>query len=152
MPAQNAKRPELRTEQMVEMYLSGMTMTQIGLKLGIFKTSVKKRLVKAGVQLRKNADYVGKERFWSWKGERTEMDLKRGNPKHLKWSRAVRQRDNFKCQDCGLKGIRLHAHHLVSLKECINTKLEYDVDNGITVCVPCHGRRHKEMNKGKSTT
>lgn len=126
-------------------------MTEIGDKLGIFKTSVKRRLVKAGVKLRKNADYVGESRRWVWKGERSDMDRKRGHRLHREWSLLVRQRDNFTCQDCGAVKVRFHSHHLISLRECINTKLEYDVDNGITLCVPCHGKRHKEERKRNAT-
>lgn len=55
------------------------------------------------------------------------------------WAAAVKKRDNWKCVDCG-DASNLHAHHLQSWKT--HPELRFDVSNGVTVCVPCHEKRH----------
>lgn len=57
---------------------------------------------------------------------------------HVKWRLEVLKRDGFKCQECGLIGTRtnLQVHHIVPVRDpnCIL----FDVENGITLCQPCH--------------
>jgi 5-methylcytosine-specific restriction endonuclease McrA len=130
-----------------------MTTTQIGKTVGLTKSSVGKRIKKLGLVLRKSSDYSGQKRYWRWKGDDyiSPIARKRNQSLHRKWSNLVQTRDKFICQDCGAKEIRLHAHHLISLRECLNTQLEYEVTNGITLCVPCHGARHKEINRKRES-
>jgi len=52
------------------------------------------------------------------------------------WRIKVFSRDNFTCQVCGIVGSRLEAHHIKSL--ALFHKLAFDVNNGITLCRPCH--------------
>jgi hypothetical protein len=66
------------------------------------------------------------------------------------WRDSVFERDGYICQECGVKGGRLAGHHKVAfsklirkahihnLEEGINCPSLWDVDNGITLCVPCH--------------
>jgi len=139
----NIKHPDLKTQPMVDLYHQGWSATQIAEKYGIFKSSVSRRLKKAGIVLKKSSDYAGSSRYWLWKGDYyiDPITRKRNQLKHRKWSRQVRERDR-NCQDCGRSEGRLEAHHLVSLRECINTSLEFDIDNGITLCPRCHKTRH----------
>ena len=139
------KKPSAKTEEMILLYQQGLTTTQIGDKIGLSKSSVGKRLKKAGVILRKTQDYEGENRYWLWKGTDylSLATRKRNQRKHRKWSLAVRERDGNTCKDCGTKSGRLHAHHLILLEECIGSSLEFDIDNGITLCPKCHGERHK---------
>jgi len=51
-----------------------------------------------------------------------------------KWSQSVKNRDNHICQRCGHKGD--HAHHIFKFK--ISKSLFLELDNGITLCWPCH--------------
>lgn len=148
----NKKHPELKTAPMVKLYNQGWSTTQIADKFGIFKSSVSRRLKKEGIKLKDSSDYAGSKRYWLWKGEDyiDPVTRKRNQRKHRKWSKAVLSRDGFTCQDCKVQKVKLHAHHLISLRECIDTNLEFQVDNGITLCVPCHGARHRgRMNRGK---
>jgi 5-methylcytosine-specific restriction endonuclease McrA len=151
----NAKRPDVDTAKIIEMYSNGMSATQIADKIGVFKTSVSRRLSKAGVKLRGSSDYKGSARYWLWKGDGylPEIMRKRNQRLHRKWSNAIKERDGNKCQDCGAENVKLHAHHIISLTECLNTRLEYDVDNGIALCVKCHFTRHKieRLSKGNTT-
>ena len=65
---------------------------------------------------------------------------------HLKWSKLVKERDNYVCQDCGSINKRsLQAHHIKSWANF--PYLRYNIDNGKTVCVKCHAKYHPEMKK-----
>lgn len=72
----------------------------------------------------------------------------------LAWRRAVFQRDNYMCQDCGDDtGGNLNAHHIKRRADFPD--LELMVWNGITLCQSCHAERHKgepvyEMLKSKA--
>jgi hypothetical protein len=141
----NAKKPEINTEEIIKLYQEGLSSTQIGLKLGLCKSSVGRRLKKAQIKLRSTSDYSADKRYWLWKGQDylDPLTRKRNQRKHRNWSKAVRKRDNDECTQCGISGVALEAHHLVSLKECLNSDLAFDVSNGITVCVPCHRKLDK---------
>ena len=142
------KKPEIQTNEMIRMYEEGLSSSQIAKKFGIAKSSVSRRLKKVGIKLRNSSDYDEEKRYWLWKGENyiDPITRKRNQLKHRKWSKSVKDRDNNQCQGCGDKHKRLHAHHIISLKECINTYLEFDVENGVTFCPQCH----KDIHKGKS--
>ena len=87
----------------------------------------------------------------NWKGGITNTNQKRRNdPRLIKWRKAVFERDSFKCQDCGSIGY-LHAHHIIPVsKDCSRA---FDVDNGKTVCVPCHEKIHgRFIGKFKQST
>ena len=59
------------------------------------------------------------------------------------WRTAVFTRDAFTCQRCGAKGsdgTRLVAHHIEPWATCPERR--FDVDNGLTLCEPCHAREH----------
>lgn len=52
------------------------------------------------------------------------------------WRKAVFERDDYTCQECGQYGYTLHAHHL---KDWANhPDLRFEVSNGITLCARCH--------------
>lgn len=78
----------------------------------------------------------------------TERDKFR--PSELKeWSRRVLERDDFTCQVCGSRGVSLHAHHLAPYKS--HRDLRTNVENGTTVCQPCHTCFHREWGYTKFT-
>lgn len=139
------KKPSVDTRQLIILYQSGLSTEQIGKRVGLFKSSVGKRLKKAGVPLRKSADYEGASRYWLWKGEDylDPVTRKRNQRKHRMWSNTVRDRDGNRCTSCNEPHWRLHAHHIVAIKDCIGSSLEFDVDNGVTLCPKCHKKRHK---------
>lgn len=146
MEAHNDKKPYLLTEPMIAMYEKGFSTKQIGEKYNIGKSSVAKRLKKAGINLRLSKDYSGKDRYWLWKGD-DYMDkiVRKRNQRVLrKWSKSIMERDNYICQDCGAENVKFHAHHLVILEECIGSELEFDTKNGVTLCIKCHRQRHKK--------
>jgi 5-methylcytosine-specific restriction endonuclease McrA len=52
------------------------------------------------------------------------------------WRKAVYERDGYTCQNCGQRGGYLTAHHVKSWAE--HPELRYEIDNGQTLCEPCH--------------
>ena len=64
------------------------------------------------------------------------------------WAVAVKERDGYVCTVCGIDDERkVHAHHKLSKSK--HPELAYDVSNGVTVCVSCHGWVHGvDLEKG----
>lgn len=62
------------------------------------------------------------------------------------WRKAVYDRDGYICQMCGSRGVKLNAHHIFPY--AYFPEKRYDINNGITLCVPCHQRWHKENKHG----
>jgi len=60
-----------------------------------------------------------------------------------KWSKEVRERDNYICQKCNVTHLRneLHAHYILSKPK--HRDLMFNLDNGITLCHECHIIEHK---------
>lgn len=58
------------------------------------------------------------------------------------WRKEVFNRDDFTCQECGVRGVFLHAHHIKSFAE--HSALRLEVDNGITLCKECHTMIHSK--------
>ena len=60
------------------------------------------------------------------------------------WSRSVKERDKFTCQECG-SNERLHSHHIKERRH--EPELAYDVSNGLTLCIHCHSNYHPWTKK-----
>jgi hypothetical protein len=81
------------------------------------------------------------------------------------WRPKIFERDNFTCQECGKKDVRLEAHHINPLSTTIKSycdkhphntsdeKLKListlitssevnDISNGVTLCKKCHKLKH----------
>ena len=82
-----------------------------------------------------------------WKGGITSKNLIiRMSLEYKLWRTAVFERDNFTCIWCGLKGrtkkdsngnwIDIHADHIKPFAQY--PELRFAIDNGRTLCVPCH--------------
>lgn len=72
-----------------------------------------------------------------WKGgAREQRKREMIGYKYKDWRNAVFSRDNWTCQMCGKRGVYLEADHIQPW--CAFPDLRYEVDNGRTVCRPCH--------------
>jgi len=60
----------------------------------------------------------------------------RNSPEYRYWRSAIYKRDDYTCQQCGVRGGRLEAHHVRQF--ATHPELRMDVDNGITLCKSCH--------------
>lgn len=82
----------------------------------------------------------------NWKGGITEVNHKiRTSLEYKLWRTAVFTRDNFTCVWCGFIGGELHADHI----QLFSTypELRFAIDNGRTLCKPCHLLRHRKNEK-----
>ena len=102
-------------------------------------------VAKRSETLRKNGTFAG-ENSNNWKGGVTPEHIKiRNSQETAEWRSAVFERDDYRCKDCGAKcgegvDVHLHAHHIKGFAEC--PEFRFDVDNGLTLCRPCHYKAH----------
>ena len=101
--------------------------------------------IKRDIDSDRRVDTSG-ENHWNWKGGITPKSKKERNSKDYKvWRSAVFKRDNYTCQMCGKRGVKLNAHHKRSWAEYPD--LRYSVDNGITLCERCHKDVHRRSRR-----
>jgi len=88
-----------------------------------------------------------------WKGGITEPNkLIRNGHQFRSWRKAVFERDNYICQDCGAKSgkdekVYLEAHHIKSFS--IYENLRFEVNNGRTLCKECHRKTDNYARKAR---
>jgi 5-methylcytosine-specific restriction endonuclease McrA len=68
-------------------------------------------------------------------------------PAYKQWRKSVFERDNFSCRECGMKDVYLTAHHVKSF--AYHPGLRYDLDNGLTLCEPCHSKTDNYKGRAK---
>lgn len=64
------------------------------------------------------------------------------------WSRAVKERDGWKCRVCG-SSERLQAHHISFARN--DPERILDIDNGITLCHKHHLIAHRGLYSGSGS-
>lgn len=87
-----------------------------------------------------------------WKGENC-ITLKnkriRTSTLYKEWRKSVFERDDYTCVLCLMKGIYLQADHIKPF--CNYPEFRFDIDNGRTLCIPCHKKTdtfgYKAVNK-----
>lgn len=85
----------------------------------------------------------------NWKGGISPVnELFRKSAKYKYWRIKVFKRDNYTCQDCGSRGITLHADHLKPF--AYFHELRLIIENGRTLCVPCHKKTDTYGQKAKN--
>lgn len=90
----------------------------------------------------------GKE-HWNWQGGiSTKSERIRASGKLKEWRKAVFERDNHTCQECGIRNeqglgrtVVMNTHHEIPFAECLAIRFEemiFNIDNGTTLCYDCH--------------
>jgi 5-methylcytosine-specific restriction endonuclease McrA len=64
----------------------------------------------------------------------------RSDARYEEWRLMVYGRDNYTCQMCGQRGVYFNAHHILPCRDFPD--LIYSVDNGVTLCEPCHRKTY----------
>jgi len=78
-----------------------------------------------------------KEKNPNWKGGKTEASKSiRNSREYTLWRTAIFIRDNFTCIWCGRRGEKIHADHIKPF--ALFPELRLAIDNGRTLCIPCH--------------
>lgn len=73
----------------------------------------------------------------NWKGGVTpKNELIRKSPEYKLWRKAVFERDRYTCVWCCKTGGTLNADHIKPF--ALYPALRFAIDNGRTLCVPCH--------------
>jgi len=104
---------------------------------------------------------------WNWKGGISFLGKKldkqiRKIKKYINWRENIYKRNNYICKNCQKRGGKLNADHfpipfsmimknynIKNLEEALNCKALWDVNNGRTLCEPCHleiGWRGSHLN------
>lgn len=78
----------------------------------------------------------------SWQGGKSSENHKlRAGTTWKEWRTKVFERDNYTCQDCGIRGGILEPHHLNRF--AYYKELRFVVENGLTLCHDCHVKTRK---------
>ena len=95
---------------------------------------------------------IGKENPAYVDGRTPLVQRVRHSWRYQEWVRVNFERDNYTCQDCGARGVKLVVHHkksfskiwtenkIKTLKQAMNCKELWDIENGKTLCEDCHGK------------
>lgn len=73
----------------------------------------------------------------------SSRDRKRQGDTHKnnKWRKAIYNRDNFICQECGVAGTQLNAHHIKFWSKYLKDR--FKISNGVALCLNCHKYIHR---------
>ena len=82
-----------------------------------------------------------------YKEDRTQIKSKRPQYENSAWTKSILERDNYTCQECGRRGVKLQAHHIMSYVDYID--LRWEISNGITLCIDCHKKTPNYAGRGR---
>lgn len=83
-----------------------------------------------------------------WRGGTTSVTRKTRSSKAYKmWRRTIFIRDDFTCQECGLRNVYLQVHHIKPASKY--PELVFENNNGKTLCVDCHKKTDTYCGKGR---
>lgn len=121
-------------------------------------------LIKFKKEFKAKGFYIDEKNWWIIKKYNGKKELKerlRKTFRYRQWRSDIFTRDDYTCQDCGLKGCYLEAHHLKPLQEildgyniktlevALNCEELWNINNGLTLCLKCHSKTKKHSNKTK---
>ena len=86
---------------------------------------------------RKIGDAQRGDKASNWQGGITPLNKAlRRTPEYKAWRQAVYERDDYICQFCGVRGGKLNADHILPFSKY--PELRHELENGRTLCEPCH--------------
>lgn len=96
---------------------------------------------------------------WNYRGATKLQAHIRKLYEYRQWRSDVFTRDNFTCKNCKQKGGRLNADHIkefakilqeyniLTVKEALACAELWNINNGRTLCIPCHKNRKRWEGK-----
>lgn len=96
-----------------------------------------------------NSKIHGKDHF-NWQGKTALSQIIRTNTKYKIWRKSIFTRDDYTCQTCNQRSGKLVADHIkpfstilsenniTTLKQALNCKELWNLNNGRTLCKKCH--------------
>jgi 5-methylcytosine-specific restriction protein A len=70
-----------------------------------------------------------------------------GTPEHAAWSKAVKERAGWRCEECHATGCKLYADHVLEIADAPHLALE--LSNGRALCSSCHGRKTEQARQAR---
>ena len=67
---------------------------------------------------------------------RSASKIERQSVEYRLWRESVFKRDGWSCQICGTSGCEVQADHIKPF--ALYPELRFAIDNGRTLCIPCH--------------
>jgi len=106
-------------------------------RIGKILTEEQKENIFTPEFLKRKSEAQKGEKGSNWKGGVTKAHKALRNTfEYRNWRKKVLKRDNYTCQDCYMTGIQLHADHIKPF--ILYPESRFDVENGRTLCFPCH--------------
>lgn len=87
-----------------------------------------------------------KSSFWKG-GVSSKATIIRSSADYKEWRKKVFSRDDYTCVLCGIRGAKIHADHIKPF--ALFPELRLDINNGRTLCVPCHKNTPTYLKSGK---
>ncbi len=144
-----------------------MSKSRIGIKLSE-KTKKKLSEINKGKILsreirKKISESMKGERSLLWKGGITPLTIQiRGCFKYRQWRSDIFTRDNFTCQECGIRGGKINADHypksfsdifhenkIKSFEQAMDCEEFWNINNGRTLCKKCHKLTNNYLNNNR---
>lgn len=137
-------------------YATGLSLTDLAKKYGMTPRGIKLKIERGGGETRAVGDEATRKlasaklqgiTLSEWAGFKTPYWTQVMKSKeYAEWRKKVFERDNYTCKKCGDDtGGNLNAHHI--LRKALYPHLVFDVNNGITLCEPCHDKTFHHEDK-----
>lgn len=104
------------------------------------------------LRIERTIEAVSGENNVNYNPDLTERDRidRRIIPKYCEWRDAIKERDNYTCRACGVRGSsHMAAHHLNAWFSFPEQR--FDLNNGVTLCSGCHNEFHAIYGRGHNT-